>query len=69
MVNTRIRALREAKQMTQYELATRIGVQQPAIYKWERGLNWPRIPEVIKLADVLDCSLDYLLCRDFQSSE
>ena len=67
MANTRIRALREEKQMSQFELAIRIGVQQPAVYKWEKGMNWPRIPEAIKMADVFGCSLDYLFCRDISS--
>lgn len=68
MANNRIRALREAQNMTQFELATRLGVQSPAVYKWECGRNNPTVEMALKLADVFDCSLDYLLGRDSQTS-
>lgn len=68
MTNNRIRVLREAQNMTQFELATRLGVQSPAVYKWERGRNNPSVEMALKLADVFGCSLDYLLGRDSQTS-
>lgn len=68
MTNNRIRTLREAQSMTQFELATRLGVQSPAVYKWERGLNYPSVEMALKLADIFGCSLDYLLGRDAQTS-
>ena len=66
-LSTRIVNLRTANGMTQFDLATSIGVQQPAILKWEKGYNCPSIPMLIKLADVFGCTLDYLLGRDTSS--
>jgi SOS-response transcriptional repressor LexA len=53
-VGDRIRAARLAKQLSQEELAQRIGRTRVAVSEWERDLTRPRESIVPKLASVLD---------------
>ncbi|WP_295764134.1 helix-turn-helix domain-containing protein [uncultured Oscillibacter sp.] len=58
-----IRLLRVQNDMTMKELAERVGVKHPAVFKWEHGLNEPSWKNARKLADVFDVSIDYLMGR------
>jgi transcriptional regulator with XRE-family HTH domain len=60
----RIRELREEKQITQRELADLLKVAQNTISNWEKGIREPDSKTLIKLAEIFDCSIDYLLGRD-----
>lgn len=39
----RLRALRESRELSQSELGARVGVLQPAVWKWEVGLTEPSL--------------------------
>lgn len=56
-----IRKLRRAKDITQSELAERLGVERSTVSKWEKGISVPRGKTLIALADVLECSIDELM--------
>lgn len=56
-----IRTLREAKSMTQSELAERIGVTDKAVSKWETGKGLPDITLVQPLAQALGVSVMELM--------
>ena len=56
-----IRRLREAKRMTQEELAERIFVSSKAVSKWETGQGFPDISLLEPLAKALDISVIELL--------
>ena len=56
-----IKQLREQRGMTQEELANRLGVKYPAVSKWERGMAYPSMNTVIKMADLFQVSLDVVL--------
>ncbi len=56
-----IRRLREAKKMTQEELAERIFVSSKAVSKWETGQGFPDISLLEPLAKALDISVIELL--------
>lgn len=61
----RIRDARKAKGLTQGELAEKIGVKTPAVYKYESGLVVNLKQETIgKLAAALDVSPSWLMCLD-----
>lgn len=47
--------------MTQIELAKKVGVGQYTISCWEHGRLEPSLAKLIKVAEVLDVSLDVLL--------
>ena len=56
-----IKQLREQRDMTQEELAKRLGVKPPAVSKWERGMAYPSMNTVIKMADLFQVSMDVVL--------
>lgn len=58
-----LRRLREAAGLTQIELSARVGVTQAALSAWELGTAAPSLPNMVRLADALDTSIDELLGR------
>ncbi len=46
--------------MSQEQLANRAGLSHPVITKSENGKNLPRAEALDKLAQALDCTMDYL---------
>lgn len=56
-----IRQLREANDMTQEELAKKLGVKPPAVSKWERGLSYPRMDNVARMAEIFGVSMDVVM--------
>lgn len=60
MLGKRVRAGRLNKDMTQYALAEEIGVSQNFLGDIERGIKAPSITTAIRLANVLNISLDTL---------
>lgn len=59
----RIKKLREAKNMTQVRLGIELGVSQETISGYEIGKATPPADMLVKLADILDTSVDYILNR------
>jgi transcriptional regulator with XRE-family HTH domain len=53
--------LRKARQLTQLELAELLDIQPRLIGRWEQGKGKPQFDYILKLADVLEVSLDRLL--------
>jgi transcriptional regulator with XRE-family HTH domain len=52
---------RKEKNLTQAQLAEKIGVSVNAVSKWERGLNLPDASIMLELCDTLDISVNDLL--------
>lgn len=57
----RLKALRKQKNWAQKELASKVEIRFQQLNKYESGLNVPPADMLIKLAHVLDVSVDYLL--------
>lgn len=55
---SRLREVREAADLTQQELAARLGVKQPQIARWETGVRKPGIETAVKIAEALGTTLD-----------
>lgn len=53
--------LRRSKNLTQKDLADRLGVTDKAVSKWERGAGYPDISFLRPLADILGTSVNELL--------
>lgn len=66
MFGDRLKELREEKEMTQEELGKLLNITKQAIYTYEKGENEPTMDALVKIADIFDVSLDYLLCRTKQ---
>jgi len=60
-IGSRIKALRKDKKMSQKELAAPIGARYQLLNKYESGLVTPPAEMLVKLADALATSVDYLL--------
>lgn len=56
-----IRKYRKVKNMTQEEMANRLGVTAPAVNKWENGNSLPDIMLLAPIARLLDITVDTLL--------
>nr|WP_145404997.1 helix-turn-helix transcriptional regulator [Paenibacillus xylanexedens] len=61
---TKIAKLRRSSGMTQEELGRHLSISAQAVSKWENGDSLPDLPIIINLADLFDCSTDYLLGRE-----
>ncbi len=58
-----LRKIREKRNINQLKIAMDIGITQESISKYETGNAFPSKEILIKLADYLNCSIDYLLNR------
>ena len=56
-----IAQLRKDNNMTQLELAEKMGVTDKAVSKWERDLSCPDVNSIPKLAELLGVSVEELL--------
>ncbi len=61
MIADKIKTLREKRNITQAELAKRLGVTRSGVNAWEMGISVPSTQYVIKLAEFFAVSTDYLL--------
>ena len=57
----KIAALRKEHNMTQYELADRLGISFQAVSNWERGNSMPDISKLPEIAYLFDTSIDDIL--------
>lgn len=61
--NERLKELRIERLLSQQELAILLETGQSSISAWESGVREPLAHQLIELAKVFDCSVDYLLGR------
>ena len=59
----RLRVLRERAGYTQSALAEKLGTDNVQISRYETGAIVPSVETLVRLADILECSLDYLAGR------
>lgn len=57
----RLKKLRKQAQLTQVDVAEKLGISQPAYASWERGVKKPTQENLVKIAQVLNVSVDYLV--------
>lgn len=60
----RLKELRKEKGYTQQQIADEIGVNRGSYSNWEKGKREPSFENLIKLADLLEVSLDWLFGRE-----
>ncbi len=58
--STKIKNLREGKNLTQEELAERLGISRQSIISVERGRNLPSLPLALRIAEIFNQSFDEL---------
>lgn len=60
-MGARIKTLRKAKGLPQKALAAVLGIRFEQLNKYEGGFNTPPVEMLVKIADALGTSVDYIL--------
>ena len=60
---------RKQVNLTQMQLAEKLGITDKAISKWERGISMPDTSIMLELCDILHISVNELLCGEKISME
>lgn len=60
----RLKTLRDELGLTQHQVANILGMKQPVIGRWERGVVTPSLQNAIRLCSVYSVSLDQLCGKD-----
>lgn len=64
MLNERLNKIRKNRAIKQQKMANSINVALRTYQEYEEGSRKPKLETLVKIGDVLDVSVDYLLCRD-----
>lgn len=64
MFKDKIKYLRIHQELSQIEVANKLGLTQSTYSKYENGVHPPTIEILKKLAEIFDVSLDYLVEND-----
>lgn len=69
MLGKRITSLRKQRNLSQYELAERLGFSRGKLANYEQGSRQPDYETLIKIADYFNVSTDYLLGKSNGENE
>ncbi len=64
MFHKRLNQTRKSKGFTAQKMADLLGLALRSYQFYESGKRSPSLDTLVKIADILDVSTDYLLCRD-----
>ena len=57
----RLKTLRKQGKLTQAQIAEKLNISQQAYASWERGVKKPTQDNLVKIAQILNVSIDYLV--------
>ena len=60
-----LKLIRKAKNISQEELADRLGVARQSISKWETGENYPSMQNILCLCEIFKCKINEIVHEDF----
>ncbi|WP_340018165.1 helix-turn-helix transcriptional regulator [Paenibacillus sp. FSL H3-0457] len=66
ILSEKLKQYREQKEITQQELADLLDVSDKSISKWELGNGYPSKKNMMKIANLLDVSLEVMLIEEKQ---
>ena len=64
MFNKRLRSMRMERHLTQQNMADKLNISLNAYQKYEQSERFPSPDCLVQIADILNISIDFLLCRD-----
>ena len=64
MFNKGLRSMRRKRGFTQQQLADALNLALRSYQGYEGGTRSPSLDTLVNIANILDVSIDYLLCRD-----
>lgn len=65
----RLKDLRKQAELTQVDVAEKLGISQPAYASWERGVKKPTQDNLVKIAKIFNVSLDSLLDNEVEQED
>ena len=65
----RLKDLRRQAGLTQVDVEEKLGISQPAYASWERGVKKPTQENLVKIAQILNVSVDYLVGNSEEKSD
>lgn len=65
----RLKSLRKQAGFTQVDVASKLGISQQAYASWERGAKKPTQDNLVKIAQILNVSVDYLVGNSEEKSD
>ena len=65
----RLKTLRKQVKLTQAQIAEKLDISQQAYASWERGVKKPTQENLVKIAQVLNVSVDYLVGNSEEKSD
>lgn len=69
MFSSRLKYLRQSKQLNQVQLAEKLGVKKQSISNWENDNIMPSVEMLVKISDFFHVSTDYLLGRNISETD
>ena len=57
----KIAKLRKENNLTQDQLASLLKVSRQSVSKWESNLTYPETEKIIRISQIFNCSIDYIL--------
>lgn len=63
-IGSKLAQARKAANLTQEQLAERLGVTRQAVSRWESDAAYPETDKIVRMARLLNVSCDYLLRDD-----
>lgn len=64
MFGKRLNQIRKSKGITAQRMADHLSVSIRTYRNYESESSYPSLDTLVRIADILDVSTDYLLCRD-----
>ncbi|MGM9551852.1 MAG: helix-turn-helix domain-containing protein [Clostridia bacterium] len=64
----RIKEMRQLKHMTGDKFSEMVGISSTFLWDLENGSKRPSVDTLVKIANILECSLDSLLCDCLEKS-
>ena len=65
----RLKILRKQVKLTQAQIAEKLNISQQTYASWERGVKKPTQENLVKIAQVLDVTVDYLVGNSEEKSD
>lgn len=65
----RLKTLRKQVKLTQAQIAEKLNISQQAYASWERGVKKPTQDNLVKIAQILNVSVDFLVGNSQETSD
>lgn len=66
IINRRVKALRTEYELTQEELASKLGLKKSAVSGWETGTRTPEVDTLLKMCELFNVRIQYFFEEDYE---